>query len=157
MTMFENENPIMPMADDGGSGNVSGDYRMLNGIQNVNQRNYGDKYCLASCYLVISNYYGFQLTMQDLIDDGIINSDGSVARWGDYLTHTKTTYSVDAVKSEIRSGKPVILRADSPAPYYYHYAVAYGYDGNKIKIMDPWGGIKNWLGDTQLEDRKSVV
>lgn len=119
-------------------------------IEAVNQRDYGDAYCLASCYLAIANSFGNNLTMQDLRDEGIVASNGYVNRWGDYFTRGNVmTYNATKVKEALDNDNPVILKGTSSAGT--HYVVAYSYSGSTIEVMDPWGGVFGDLGSTTLK------
>ncbi len=164
MTMFENENPIMPMADDGTEGGGTGGAVTL-AIATINQRtfpegnpdsSYQNAYCLATCYLAIAKYYNpnSSITMTSLENDGIVArnnpnyDDGYLIRWGGHFDEgsKKTPYSASAVRTAIANGYPVILGDGS------HFAVAYSTVGSTIKVMDPWNGVKGNLGTTQLNN-----
>ena len=117
----------------------------------INQRDYGDSFCLATCYLAIAQYFGYDISMQDLIDEKVISASGSVKRWGDHFTRSeKKTYNVTNVKKEIDKGNPVILADGSP-----HFAVGYDYTNSKIQVMDPWEGETGDLGTTTLKKTPS--
>ena len=147
MTVFENDNLITPMSDDGGGGSSS----VTLNIETINQRDYGDEFCLATCYLAIARYYypNENLTMARLQKETIVANGGWVNRWGDYVTRgAEKNFNVSAIKTALAAGKPVIISGASPRGD--HYVVAYGYTGNNIKIMDPWNGVKAVLGNTSL-------
>lgn len=119
-------------------------------IEAVNQDEYGSGYCLASCYLSIANYYGHNLTMEDLENKNIVRSDGYVNKWGDHFTRSDLqSYNINGIKSAIDNGTPVIIKGKST--YSQHFVVAYDYSGNTIKIMDPSGGEFGNLGSTVLK------
>lgn len=151
MTTFENDNLIMPMSDDGG-GSTS---KELN-IEAIDQRDYGTAFCLATCYLVIGKYYhpNENLTMSRLQQETIVSSTGDVNRWGDYVTRgEKQDFNKANIKTALAAGKPVIISGKiKNSTFDDHYVVAYGYAGNDIKIMDPWGGTKGVLGYTNFID-----
>lgn len=149
--MFDNENPIMPLADDGDTGGSFPTATVLE-VPVVDQRDYGDSFCLASCYLAIANYYGANITMEKLIQDRIVSSSGYVNWWGDYVTKgsniTFDASNVDRIKLALTKGTPVIITGRSNS--YEHHVVAYGFYGDTIKVMDPWGGVTGNLLSTTL-------
>lgn len=147
MTTFENNDVIMPMSDDGGGGSAS----VTLEIESINQRDYGNAFCLATCYLAIARYYhpDKNLTMARLQKEGIVASEGWVNRWGDYVTRgSAQNFNVSGIKTALAAGKPVIITGASSSGE--HYVVAYGYTGNNIKVMDHWNGVKAVLGNTVL-------
>lgn len=88
--------------------------------------------------------------MQELKDKNIVDSDGSILKWGDYFTRSKLqSYDINGIKAAIDNGTPVIIKGKSS--YYDHFVVAYDYSGNTIKIMDPSGGEFGNLGSTVLK------
>lgn len=147
MTTFENDNLIMPMSDEGGGGTSS----VTLDIESIDQMDYGSEFCLATCYLAIGRYYhpSEDLKMNRLQSEGIVSSNGYVNYWGTYVTRgAAQDFNVSAIKTALAAGKPVIIIGESSRGE--HYVVAYGYTGNNIKIMDPWGGVKAVLGNTVL-------
>lgn len=118
-------------------------------IPSINQRDYGNAFCLASCYLAIAQYFGNNVTMQDLIDKGAVEENGDVNNTGGYFTRSALkTYNATNIKNEIDNGNPVIIKGTSS--WGTHFVVAYDYSGSTIKVMDPWGGVKGNLGSTVL-------
>ena len=151
MTMFENENPIMPLTDDGDTGGSFPTATVLE-VPVVNQRDYGDLFCFASCYLAIANYYGADITMDQLIREGIVASNGSVTWRNNYVKKGPNisfdVSNVDGIKLALTRGTPVIISGRSRSNE--HHVVAYGFYGNTIKVMDPWEGVTGNLLSTSL-------
>lgn len=118
-------------------------------IPAINQNDYGAAFCLASCYLAIAQYFGNDITMQDLISEGAVGSGGFVNGTGGYFTRgSYKTYSLTKVKAAIDEGNPVIISGRSSRSD--HYVVAYDYSGSTIYVMDPYGGVFGTLGSTTL-------
>ena len=158
MTMFENENPIMPLADDGGGG-IS---NVTLAIETINQKSFpednpdtssSNSYCFATSVLAVARFYhpNNDISMTQLEKDGIVNhGNGTILSWSNkYFKCTAESYSSTSpakVREAIRMGYPVILSNGG------HAAVAYAYTGTTIKVMDPWGGVKGILGTTLLKN-----
>lgn len=131
-------------------------------IPKVNQKDHGpgavdsNAFCLASCYLAIAQYFGHDVTMRDLLDNGAVEENGSVNNTGGYFNvSSKKPYNAANVIREIDKGNPVIIKGESRVSE--HYVVAYDYSGSTIKIMDPWGGVFGNLGSTTLKTASSYT
>ena len=128
-------------------------------VTKVNQKDYGpgnvptNAFCLASCYLCIANFYKANKKMENLITEKIVNSSGSVLKWGDYFTRgaikSYNASDISGIKAAIDKSNPVIIKGNSNSST--HYVVAYDYSGSTIKVMDPWGGVTGNLGSTTLK------
>lgn len=119
-------------------------------IPAVDQRDHGKDFCLASCYLAIIQSFGYDVSMQDLIDEGAVKSNGYVNNTGGYFTRSGSkTYNATNVKKEIDKDNPVIVYGNG------HYVVAYDYSGSTIYVMDPYGGVFGTLGNTTLKTPSS--
>jgi len=123
-------------------------------ISAIDQKDYGNAYCLATCYLAIAKSFGYNITMTTLKNEGIVASNGYVNSWGAYVARGDSkTYNVANIKAEIDAGKPCIITGQSSIGT--HYVVAYDYSGNTIKVMEPWGGTKVNIGDSTLTSTSS--
>lgn len=119
-------------------------------IEAIDQYEYGQEYCLASCYLAIARYFGNDVTMQDLIDEGVVrSSDGYVNHTGGYFNISSyEKYDAAKIKAAIDDGNPVIVAGKIGTNK--HYVVAHDYSGVRIFVMDPSGGEFGRLGETDL-------
>lgn len=119
-------------------------------IPAINQNDYGSAFCLASCYLAIIQYKGYNKTMADLINENVVASNGYVNGTGGYFTRgTYSTYDAAGVKAAIDNNNPVIIAGYSGTGIQ-HYVVAYDYSGSTIYVMDPFGGVFGALGSTTI-------
>ncbi len=152
MTMFENENPIMPLADDGSGGSTSKmlDFPILKQSDYETSSN-PNTHCAATCYLAIANYFDVNIDMSDLWGTVVNRNTGEVSTWNNHFSSTgPTSYSYNAVIRAVDQGHPVLLRGSSTMPM--HFAVACGYGPNGLKVMDPYDGRIDYLGNTALNN-----
>lgn len=93
-------------------------------IEDYDQHTHGDKFCVATCILVIAQYYGYDdLTMQNMIDAGVVSSNGYVKNNSYYFTRSsRKSLNYSKITDELDNEYPVMIYMGSP--YGGHTVVA---------------------------------
>ena len=113
-------------------------------MPNVNQINYGDAFCLATCILAIARFYGHtNMTMEKMQENGWVRSDGFVnGNDGLFNRTSNIAFNINTVISELREGRPVIIRGRTRSNTSNdHFVVAVGATSantNNLIVMEPW-------------------
>lgn len=122
-------------------------------IEDYDQHTHGSAFCVATCILVIARYYGYSdLTMQDMIDERVVGSNGYVNSPSYYFKRSsKKSMDYSKITEEIDNGDPVMIRMGSP--YGGHNVVADDYSSASaegITVMDPYDGTHKLLSEAKF-------
>ena len=93
-------------------------------------------YCSEASASMVLQYYGFQISQDEVHDEGYEYFEKMLPLLQRYLdAEYHENFSLEEVKAQIDSGNPVILRI--LAGSYKHSVVVVGYDEKYIYIHDP--------------------
>jgi len=127
-------------------------------VERIDQRNWGNTFCLAACKLAIARFYrGRHITMDTLFNSGAVNrSTGfvNVAGVGQFTATHNLALNFTTIFNEIRAGRPVIIRGTT-ASGSQHFVVgcqATSASAAGITVMEPWGGVMVPLNGSQLRN-----
>ena len=106
---------------------------------------FGNNACLATCYLVVAQFYGHNVSMDDLIKRGDVNPSNAYVKrfslinctWGD-----SKVVNLPKLKRELDGGRPPIIELKNESTGEQHFFVVTGYvnsgaSANDFIVMDP--------------------
>lgn len=106
---------------------------------------FGRSACFATCYLVVAQFYGHNISMNNLIKNGDV--DPTNARVNNFslikcTEGSKGTIDLTKIKSELDAGRPPIIELKDHTTGNQHFFVVKGYVNNGIStndfiVMDP--------------------